>query len=138
MAVLDELRAIEERDGILQPKAVVEFARNPETELHSRFEWDNEKAGDSHRLWQARQLISVQVTYLKSKSDNVESPAFVSLVCDRNAQGGYRSIANVLSDDDLREKMLRDARRDLNIFKRRYQNLVELANVFQEIERVLV
>ena len=138
MAVLDELKVIEERDGILQPKAVVDFARDPNTELHNKFEWDDAKAGEQYRIEQARHLIRVQVTFLKkNENENVPIQAYVSLTDDRYAEGGYRSIVSILSDDEMREKMLKDARRELNIFRRKYQSLVELSKLFQEIERVL-
>jgi hypothetical protein len=138
MAVLDELKAIEERDGILYPQAVVDFARDPETHLHNKFEWDDAKAGEGYRIWQARQLISVQVLFLNDKDGKEkQSPAFVSLTTDRALKGGYRSMVTVLSDNDMRVKMLRDARRELGTFRKKYQDLVELADVFQEIEKIL-
>jgi len=138
MAVLDELKAIEERDGILFPKAVVDFARDPGTNLHEHFEWDDAKAGYGYRLWQARQLISVQVLYLNDKKgEGKEVPAFVSLTEDRVLKGGYRSMVTILSDDDLRVKMLKDAKRELVRFRQRYQDLVELSDVFREVERIL-
>lgn len=138
MTILEELKGIEERDGILHPKAVVDFARDPDTSLHNKFEWDDAKAGEQYRLEQARHIIRVQVTFLK-KSDDEKIPvqAYHSLPDDRYAEGGYRSIVSILSDDDLRAKMLKEAKRELNTFKRKYQDLVELSSVFNEIERVL-
>lgn len=135
--VLEELRAIEERDGILNPQAVVDFARNPKTALHKKFEWNDKKAGEQHRLHQARMIINVQVTFLKSKNENVPTMAFVSLKDDRNREGGYRSIATVLTDEELRAKMVDEAKHDFQIFRRRYQELVELSKLFDEIEKVL-
>ena len=42
MSVKDELEQIRNANGgILYPKAVVDFARNPDTDLHSGFEWDD-------------------------------------------------------------------------------------------------
>jgi hypothetical protein len=137
MSILDELKAIEERDGILNPQAVVDFARDPNTELHKKFEWENDVAGEQYRIWQARQLIRVQVTFLKNGNDAIPTNAFVSMKEDRNKAGGYRSIASILSDDELRARMLKQARHELNVFKRKYQDLVELASLFQEIEKVL-
>jgi len=136
MSVLSELQAIEERDGILNPQAVVDFARDPKTELHKKFEWENETAGDQYRLWQARKIITAQVVVANKQQKSIEVQAFVSITSDRHPQGGYRSIVSVMSDDELREKMLADAKRDFQTFKRRYQDLTELATVFQELEHV--
>lgn len=35
----------------------VEFARDPETELHSRLEWDDTKAAQKYRVWQLSKII---------------------------------------------------------------------------------
>ena len=61
-AALQEIAA--NNDGILRPEIVVEAARAKTSPLHSSFEWDNTRAAEAHRLWQARQLIvSVTIKY---------------------------------------------------------------------------
>ena len=79
---------------------MVEYARDPKTALHSRFEWDDSKAGHDWRLYQARQIIRLSVLVL----DNVRDPvrAWVSMKDDRvKAGGGYRSIGDVMSDEEF-------------------------------------
>jgi hypothetical protein len=46
-----------ERGGVLEPDEVIEEARNPQSPLHSQFDWDIEKAAFEHWRAQARQLI---------------------------------------------------------------------------------
>lgn len=61
--------------------------------------------------------------------------AFVSLTTDRHAGGGYRTIASVLSDDDLRAQMLQDALDELDVFKTKYAALKEMKPVFTAAEK---
>jgi hypothetical protein len=64
-AIVAELETIRRNaGGVLRPEDVVSFAADPDTELHSRFEWDDTEAAQQYRLWQARQLIRVTVTVL--------------------------------------------------------------------------
>ncbi len=131
-----ELEAIGKRNGgLLRPCDVVEFAKDEKTALHSRFEWDDQKAGDSHRLWQARQILRIEVVVLENDSKLVR--AFVSLKDDRQEQGGgYRLLTEVLSNKDLRAKMLNEALDEAELFKRKWERLVELKPIFEAIDKV--
>lgn len=129
-----ELKRIADNNkGVLRPKKVVEIAKNPKNILHNCFEWDNSKAGAAYRLWQARQLISVHVEYITST--NEPSRVFVSLSKDR-ISGGYRQIIDVLQDKNLRKMMLQDALREMEYFTQKYQQLVELRDVFVAIRKI--
>jgi len=55
---LEELRKI--HGGVLRPKDVLEFARNPKTHLHQCFGWDDAEVIRRWLLRQARQLVRVQ------------------------------------------------------------------------------
>lgn len=131
---LEELQQIAAaNDGMLRAEDVVAFARDPATHLHGRFTWNNSKAAEQWRLMQARQIIRVSITYL----DNVTEPvrAFVSLYSDRSTEGGgYRPSLNVLTTSDLREEMLADAFKDLQVLRHKYASLKELADVFAAID----
>src|SRR6266498_1658456 len=137
--VLDELKYIEERDSVLKPEAVVEFAKGKKTALHSHFNWDNDNAAEQYRLWQARQLIRIKVVVLKSEDDNVETKAFVHFDSNDNQEGGYRYIVKVLNDDLLKEQMLANALRELQVFKKKYselRSLAQLQEVFEAIDSI--
>jgi hypothetical protein len=57
--VQQELQAIADRhDGKLPASAVVDFARDPSTALHARFDWDDSEAAEKWRLEQARTIIA--------------------------------------------------------------------------------
>lgn len=48
--------AIEQRDGALSPRAVVDEARSESSPLHPYFEWDDHRAAQSYRIGQAKTL----------------------------------------------------------------------------------
>lgn len=129
-----ELHKILVRDGILNPVAVVEYARDVHTALHNEFEWDDTEAAHQHRLWQARQVIRVHVTVLKNEEKPVR--AFVSLQSDRNADGGYRPIQAVLENKEMLDELLAMALKDLIRIKSKYGHLKKLAGVWGEIDKV--
>ena len=136
--VIAELQRIAAANGgILLPENVVEEARRKSSPLHSRFEWDDDKAAHEYRIWQARQLISVTVSFLPSKTQSPER-IWVSLKEDRKGAGGYRPLVAVLSDADLRQQLLSDALEDLEFFQEKYKKLTELAEVFSAASRVQV
>lgn len=136
--IAKELQAIRLRSGgeKCDPKDVVEFARDPTTALHSQFEWEDSKAAEEYRLWQARQIIRVQLVVTHESSEPVR--AFVSLTTDRKIGGGYRPIDDVLADPELSSQMLSDALDELRRVRAKYQQLKELAPVWEAAERIEV
>jgi hypothetical protein len=122
-------------NGLLRPETVVNAARPVSSPLHSRFEWDDSVAGQSYRLWQARQLISVCVETMAETGESFD--VFVSLKSDRR-KGGYRIVTDVMSDTQMRQQMLKDALEELEIFRDKYQKLKQLTGVFESISRLRV
>lgn len=133
--VVDALEQVRKknRKGKLLPREVVESAANPESPLHSYFDWNDSSAAAKYRDWQARQLIaSVEIV-----ADNrfESSPVYVSLASDR-LTSGYRAVKDVLQDDALRQEMLETALGELKAIQWRYERLKELAGVFREVAKV--
>ena len=120
--------------GILNPKDVVQFARNSDTALHQEFEWNDKIAGDAYRILQAREVIRTRVTVLTPDSKPVR--AYVSLPNDRKPNGGYRRINDVLEKPAWREQLLQNAMADMRAFQVKYAVLKELANVFAAMQEV--
>ena len=131
-----ELDGIRKRNGgMISPDRVVDFAKNPKTALHARFNWDNTEAAHQYRLWQARQLIRVRMIYLPQSDKPVR--AFVSLSNERGGKGGYRPMELVLRSRPMREQMLSDALADFEILRRKYATLKALAPVFAALDSVV-
>jgi len=127
-AIVAELEEIEAAHGIVRPEDVVEFARNPQTALHSQFEWNDTEAARKHRIWQAREILNVCVRFV---GDVEKRPmrAYVSLGSDRLAGGGYRSTVRVLDDADRRAELLAQAKREAQQWANRYKEFTELARI---------
>ena len=134
--VHDELEEVRQSHaaGLLVPGDVVEYAKNPATALHKRFEWNDGIASAQYRLWQARTLIRLHVTVINS--DVAPVRAYVSLKRDRvESGGGYRPLGSVMSEKQLRAELLAQALEELEVFRRKYQDLVELAPIFEAMEK---
>lgn len=109
--IREELEAIRLANarGDLNPEEVVEFARNPNTALHSKFNWDDSEAARLYRLQQARNVIRVAVTIEQPDSGStIVTPTFVSLSNNRGAEGGYRPRLDVINDRETRRRYLLD------------------------------
>lgn len=137
--VVRELERIEDNDGIITPEAVIESAKPVSSPLHGYFEWNNNKAADKYRLAQARMLIrSVSVVY-EMNGDGRHSRGFVNMMVQtgsKPAERGYIGIARVMSDDELRAQLLEQAKQEAKEWRQRYNNLAELANVFEAIDNL--
>lgn len=137
--VQEELEEIaKENNGVLLPGAVVEYAKDEDTELHSHFEWDDDKAGHNYRLWQARQLIvRYNVILPDDKEKEREVQMWISLPSDRLNGGGYRYTVDVLSEESRRKELLGEAHRQFKFWQRKYKELTELSPVFEAMDRVM-
>ena len=101
---LDALIA-QDPDRALQPEAVVEAAKDPESPLHHCFEWDTDKAAHGYWLVQARHLI-VQYTYVRVD----EGPKLVNVTLP-NGRRGYVGIERAVADPDLYEQIVNEEER---------------------------
>jgi len=123
-------------NGILNVEDVVEEARPADSPIHSRFNWDDSKAAHEYRLMQARALIRVCVEFTGPTDAARLEHVFVSLTPDRLAGGGYRTIVSVMSDEQQRAQLLADAVADLRRWQQKYDQLVELSEVFAAIDTI--
>lgn len=129
--ILEELHRIAgEHGGLLLPENVVEAASEAASPLHPWFDWDDTSAAHKHRLWQARQLISVTVTYIEKEPVR----AFVSLTTDRHSGNGYRAITEVFASQQHRTQLLKDALAEMETFRKKYNTLRELDGVFRAMD----
>ena len=116
--------------GVLSPVAVVDHARNTNHPLHNRFEWDDTKAAELHRIEQARGIIRAVVTVVKNACGDVTTRAFVSLSTHKGTTEPYISIGKAIKSRPLRDVLLDDAKRDADSFARKYSVLDSLKPVF--------
>lgn len=142
-SITEELELIRVmNDGFLDPIKVEDYAQNPSTLLHNKFEWDDTEAAYQFRLEQARRIIRLELILLPlpdGTKSGKEVRAFISLIVDRKADGnrGYRTLLDVMSDPDLRAQALEVAYRDMIIFLRKHRYLSELSKVFKAMDELI-
>lgn len=127
---MERLRVL--HNGRLERNLVLEAARSPLNPLHSEFEWDDYRAAEAHRLDRAGYLIrSIQVV-VHEQPINGPVRAFVSVTRDEDR--AYTSVSHALADPMLRQQVLEAALRELEAWRNRYAELVELAQIFAAID----
>ncbi len=130
---LDLLR--KQQHGELTPEDVVADARNPNSPLHSFFEWDDSAAAEQYRLQQARGLIrAVVAIYVREDKPAVRTKAFVHI----NEPGAphYREAGHAMSLTKTRKMVLQRAWQELQAWRKRYRDLQEFSELFDVIDDV--
>lgn len=127
------LQLAEENDGMLTAELVVEAARPEDSPIHEAFEWDDDQAGTAYRLWQARQMIKVEVTLIKNKSTRMFRNVQVTME-DGSKKRGYVSLDVILDDEDLYKQTLKKAVGSLRYWQSEYKTVKELSTVINEDE----
>lgn len=146
------LEKIEKEQGAVTKEAFLEYSRNENSETHELFEWNDSTAAEKYRLIQAGKVITqleVSVEYAEpvNKDINVEVheahhkpvsySAFVNV--QKRATGvvaSYMNTEKAMSDEITRKQVLENAMQELRVFKRKYEQCKELAEIFEAIERL--
>lgn len=119
-------------NGRLEAKDVVEASRDPGAPLHPHFEWNDMRAASAYRIEQAKYVIRSVEVAVSEETEAKPIRAFVSVV--RDDDRSYTSVSHALADAELRRQVLMTALRELEAWRSRYAELVELATVFAAIE----
>ena len=124
-AVANELSSIK-----CTPENIVEYARNPESELHKCFEWNDTVAAEKYRIEQARQVLRTLVIKQETKQDKPPLRLFYKT----NQREEYKPINLIVKQNDEYQIFLKRAQDELRAFKRKYHFLTELEEIFELIE----
>lgn len=111
------------------PKQILDFARNPDTELHKCFEWDDSIAAEHYRLQQARTVVCHLVVV--PPTENTEPQKFRLL---QKTDEGYKPTKIIYQNKTEYEKLLERAMGELRAFKERYHKLTELEEILALID----
>lgn len=130
----EELERIRTRhNGRLEPEWVVHNAKSPQNVLHDLFEWNDNVAAQNYRIDQARAVIRSVEVVVDEAPEAKPIRAFVSVV--QESDRAYTSVQHAMSDADLRKQVLMQALTELEAWRKRYAELVELAQVFAAIDQ---
>jgi len=120
-ALKEELTRILDENGALTPQLVVDAARSPQHPLHSRFEWDDAKAGEAYRRSQAAELIRTVKVERVTGEGMSRVRGFHSIT--RATSTSYEPIEQIEQDPVAKEILLRQVQRDLAALRRKYEGL---------------
>lgn len=130
---------LEEEFGEVTRENLLEASRAEDSPTHKLFEWRDDVAAEKYRLKQSGSIIgNLRITIVTNENDKtreIEVRAFPN-VNPIDGNGSYRSMEIVMSDVDLREKVLDRALRELTVFQEKYSTIKELAGVFNAISEV--
>lgn len=104
--IKEELRKLGGRRQNVQPRQVVDAARDERHPLHNYFDWDNTSAGDSWRLWQARMLIQRVKLRVEHEDRVIEAPYYVRDQRVPDGHPGYAPIEVFSNRKDLARQVV--------------------------------
>ncbi len=102
------IAALEDKQGRITPERLVESATPEDSPAHDLFEWDNEIAGEQHRLTQARQYLK-KVEFIRHVgSVEIKTVRYVRDPACAPREQGYRALDKIQTDEDAAHAMLAD------------------------------
>lgn len=113
-------------------KAILDFARDENSELHKCFEWDNDLAAEKYRTIQAGNVI--RMLYVEPKSEDAPPVRVLS----RTSNTVYQTTRTFLKNQNEYEDLLKRALSELESFRLKYKTLSELEQVFEQIDLITV
>lgn len=119
-----------EKEGRLNAAELVIVSEPEDAPLHRCFEWNDERAACKWREQQARNIINGLVVV---REDAEPVRRFFNL---ESSENNYISIDLILQSPDKTQELLQQALAELQSFRRKYQNLAELAGVINEINKL--
>lgn len=131
-AVGECIEKLKAKNGFITPEMLVKDAKKKSSPLHGCFTWDDKEAGKLRRLDEARYLLRMVTVEIETDDDPIITRAFVSVSDDPF----YTTIESAMADDDMREGLLDQARKELRAFKAKYVQLKELAGVISAIDNI--
>lgn len=115
------------------PQDILEKARDENSELHKCFTWDDGIAAERWRCYEAR----VVCRQLVIKEEQVpEDRPQIKIFHSTDNKSGYKPVQVILQKEDEYKSLLRMAKKELEAFKRKYNMLRELDEIFEAINKL--
>lgn len=116
----------------IDPKQIVDKARDENTELHRCFEWDDEKAAEKYRITQARTVLRCLV--FVPNEEETDQKKQLSIAYRTIDSASYETTRFIFKNEDSHAKLVKTALLELQRFQEKYSFLSELKVVFEAIE----
>lgn len=115
-------------DTEISAEELLEKARQDNTELHKCFEWDDHVAGEKYRLQQARQVLNSLIFIPVEES---EAPV---RIFSYTPETKYKPTVQMVVNIDEYQSLLAQAKSELDAFRKKYNSLTELHELFELID----
>lgn len=129
---LDSLK--EQNGGTLTPQVVLDNSRDTNAVLHPCFEWDDGKAAERFRLYQARQIITSLVVTIDTPDKEPKTVNALVNIAPLYEKANYIPITVAMNNVTNREQVLKNALIELRAFQNKYSIYSELAEVCKAID----
>lgn len=111
------------------PQNIVNYAQShPKSELYKCFTWDDTKAANEWRKYEARQVVRLLVF----EDENTEEPTKVRVL--QKTADAYKPVTQIVRNEEEYKELLKRAKAELSSFRERYKTLVELEEVLEAID----
>ena len=124
---------LQQSEAGLTPSSFVEASRDPKSPTHTMIEWRDDVAAEAYRLEQAKNIIR-SIVVIQEDTDPVEKDR--GFVITPGGQSTYVSLQSALNNEEWKEHLLAQARKDMIAFKAKYRRIAELAAVIDEMDKV--
>lgn len=114
----------------ITPQTVLEKAKDKKSELHKCFEWDNDAAAEKYRIIQAGNVI--RMLYIVPSNKDVPPVRVLS----RTSNTVYQPTRTFVTNKNEYEDLLKRALSELESFRKKYNTLSELEQVFEQIDLI--
>ncbi len=121
------------KTGGLTPKRLVDANRAEDAPLHGEFEWNDTVAAEAYREGQAAHIIRC-IVIKTEEAPKVPVRAFVRVT---EPSGDYTPIQVAMKNDDMMERLMSSARKEMECFVQKYGDLEELSSVIESMNNVL-
>lgn len=143
--VREELSSLAETKGRLDPRDVVEAARDESSILHEFFDWNDESAAEKHRILAAGVLIRrVKITIIRQDPETktltkdsiraLQSPGSERNTAKEKHGGSYLPSSKIAKDPKLRKALIESVLSELIAIRKRYKEVSELGAVWSAID----
>lgn len=132
----EHLAQLEAVHGSVTAQMVLDDSRPDDALLHPCFTWDDFKAAEKCRRQEAKELIGNLVTvHVVEKAD--EAPKEVRIRAFSNVSNGkesatYMTTLVAMSDEEKRNTILENARREMQVFIHKWESLVDIKSMLEE------
>lgn len=114
----------------VSPAQIVEYAKNPDTELNKCFTWNDAEAANKYRIYEARQVVCNLI--IRKENGEKQEPTPIRLF-HKIENGHYKPISLIIQNEDEYQSLLRQCSEALLALKRKYSNLSEFDEIWSLI-----